>query len=118
MALEKKGNQDGKEYILKMAREHNVKFVELWFTDILGQLKSYAIPVSELEGACKLAARRRHYHGFVESRVPRKDIGIKDESVKPVSPTLLGNRRAARCFRKAVKPVVDLKVGIAIGLDR
>jgi glutamine synthetase len=49
--LEKKGKQDAKEYVLKMAREHNVKFVEMWFTDILGQLKSYAIPVSELEGA-------------------------------------------------------------------
>ena len=34
--MEKKGKQDGKEYVLKMAREHNVKFVELWFTDILG----------------------------------------------------------------------------------
>jgi glutamine synthetase len=49
--MEKKGQQDGKEYVLKMAREHNVKFVELWFTDILGNLKAYAIPVSELEGA-------------------------------------------------------------------
>jgi glutamine synthetase len=50
--MEKKGqSQDGKEYVLKMAREHNVKFVEMWFTDILGHLKSYAIPVSELEGA-------------------------------------------------------------------
>jgi len=48
MAVAKKGTQEGKEYILKMAKEHNVKFVELWFTDILGQLKSYAIPVSEL----------------------------------------------------------------------
>ena len=48
---EKKNNLDGKEYVLKMAREHNVKFVEMWFTDILGQLKSYAIPVSELESA-------------------------------------------------------------------
>src|SRR5512136_1807076 len=51
MALEKKGKQDGKEYVLKMAREHNVKFVELWFTDIVGNLKSYAIPVSELGSA-------------------------------------------------------------------
>jgi len=49
--MEKKGQQEGKEYCLKMAREHNVKFVELWFTDILGNLKSYAIPVSELESA-------------------------------------------------------------------
>lgn len=49
--MEKKVSQDGKDYVLKMAREHNVKFVEMWFTDILGMLKSYAIPVSELEGA-------------------------------------------------------------------
>jgi glutamine synthetase len=49
MAMEKKGKQGGKEYVLKMAKEYNVKFIELWFTDILGQLKSYAVPVSELE---------------------------------------------------------------------
>jgi glutamine synthetase len=49
--MEKKDRQEGKDYVLKMAREHNVKFVELWFTDIRGMLKSYAIPVSELEGA-------------------------------------------------------------------
>ncbi|MFC1787455.1 glutamine synthetase beta-grasp domain-containing protein, partial [Halobacteriota archaeon] len=28
-----------------------VKFVRLWFTDILGQLKSFAITPRELEGA-------------------------------------------------------------------
>jgi glutamine synthetase len=49
--MEKKVTSGGKEYVMKMAREHNVKFVELWFTDILGNLKSYAIPISELEGA-------------------------------------------------------------------
>jgi glutamine synthetase len=49
--VEKKVKAEAKEYVLKMAREHNVKFVELWFTDILGMLKSYAIPVSELESA-------------------------------------------------------------------
>ncbi len=49
--MEKKGKQDGKEYVLKMAKEHNVKFVEMWFTDILGMLKSFAITVEELEGA-------------------------------------------------------------------
>lgn len=42
---------EGKEYILKKAKEQNVKFIELWFTDTLGQLKSFAIPMSELERA-------------------------------------------------------------------
>ncbi|MBI4281901.1 MAG: glutamine synthetase [Chloroflexi bacterium] len=39
------------EYVLKMAKENDVKFIQLWFTDILGMLKSFAITVEELEGA-------------------------------------------------------------------
>ncbi|MBI2850213.1 MAG: glutamine synthetase [Chloroflexi bacterium] len=34
-----------------MAKEHDVKFIRLWFTDILGVLKSFAITVEELEEA-------------------------------------------------------------------
>ena len=33
-----------------MAKEHDVKFVWLWFTDILGFLKSFSIGIDELEG--------------------------------------------------------------------
>ena len=40
-----------KEYVLKMAKEANVKFIRLWFADILGFVKSFAITVEELEGA-------------------------------------------------------------------
>ncbi|MBI3008577.1 MAG: glutamine synthetase [Candidatus Omnitrophica bacterium] len=40
-----------KEYVLKTAKEKGVKFVRLWFTDILGFLKSFAITIEELEGA-------------------------------------------------------------------
>ena len=32
-----------KDYVLKMVNERNVKFIRLWFTDILGFLKSFAI---------------------------------------------------------------------------
>jgi glutamine synthetase len=39
------------EYVLKMARDNNVKFIRLWFTDILGFLKSVAITISDLEEA-------------------------------------------------------------------
>lgn len=41
----------GKEYVLKTAKEKNVKFVRLWFTDVLGLLKSFAITIEELEDA-------------------------------------------------------------------
>ncbi|RJP26116.1 MAG: glutamine synthetase [Actinobacteria bacterium] len=40
-----------KEYVLKMARENDVRFIRLWFTDILGFLKSFAVTISELEEA-------------------------------------------------------------------
>ena len=45
--MEKKDN----EYVLRMAKDHDVKFIRLWFTDVLGMLKSFAITVDELEGA-------------------------------------------------------------------
>jgi glutamine synthetase len=48
--MTKRSKAEAKEYILKMAKEHDVKFIWLWFTDILGILKSFAITVEELEG--------------------------------------------------------------------
>ncbi len=38
-----------KEYVLRMVKEHNVKFIRFWFTDILGFLKSFAMTQDELE---------------------------------------------------------------------
>ncbi len=46
-----KSREEGKEYVLKVAKEHDVKFIRLWFTDTLGMLKSFAITVEELEKA-------------------------------------------------------------------
>jgi len=43
--------EQSKEYVLKMARDHDIKFIRLWFTDVLGMLKSFAITVEELETA-------------------------------------------------------------------
>jgi glutamine synthetase len=39
------------EYVLRTVEERGVRFVRLWFVDVLGILKSLAIPVSELEPA-------------------------------------------------------------------
>jgi glutamine synthetase len=44
-------SDQAKEQVLKMAKEHDVKFIRLWFTDILGVLKSFAITIDELETA-------------------------------------------------------------------
>lgn len=40
-----------KEEVLKKARDNEVKFIRMWFTDILGFLKSFTITVEELEVA-------------------------------------------------------------------
>lgn len=40
-----------KDYVLKTAKDNSVKFIRLWFTDILGFLKSFAITIDELETA-------------------------------------------------------------------
>jgi glutamine synthetase len=40
-----------KEEVLRTVREQEVKFIRLWFTDVLGFLKSFAITDKELEGA-------------------------------------------------------------------
>jgi len=47
----KKDRAEAVEYVLKMAKEHDIKFVNLWFTDILGFLKSFSITIAELEHA-------------------------------------------------------------------
>jgi glutamine synthetase len=41
--------RENKEYVIQHAREQDVKFIRLWFTDIVGSLKSLAITVEELE---------------------------------------------------------------------
>ena len=46
-----KERAEAREYVLKMVKEHDVKFISLWFTDILGFLKSFTITVEELEDA-------------------------------------------------------------------
>ncbi|MBU2474324.1 MAG: glutamine synthetase family protein [Candidatus Omnitrophica bacterium] len=40
-----------KAEIIKLVKENDVKFIRLWFTDVLGQVKSFSITDNELEGA-------------------------------------------------------------------
>lgn len=39
------------QFVLRTLEERDIKFVRLWFTDVLGSLKSVAIAPAELEGA-------------------------------------------------------------------
>jgi glutamine synthetase len=46
-----KSSEESKAYVIKKCKEHDVKFIRIWFTDVLGMLKSFAITVDELENA-------------------------------------------------------------------
>ncbi|MBU0614553.1 MAG: glutamine synthetase family protein [Nanoarchaeota archaeon] len=44
-------NAKTKEDVIELCNQYKVKFIRLWFTDILGQLKSFSITMSELDAA-------------------------------------------------------------------
>ena len=39
------------DYVLRSVEERGIRFIRLWFTDVLGQHKSIAIVLGELENA-------------------------------------------------------------------
>src|SRR4051812_47782510 len=39
------------EFVLRSIEERDIRFIRLWFTDVLGFLKSVAVAPAELEGA-------------------------------------------------------------------
>ena len=63
---------DAIEFVLHEARENDVKFIRLWFTDILGSLKGFAVTVEELEGALTrgMGFDGSAIEGFTRSRLP------------------------------------------------
>jgi glutamine synthetase len=46
-----KSREQAGAFVLNQAKEQDVKFIRMWFTDILGFLKSFAITLQELEKA-------------------------------------------------------------------
>lgn len=45
------GSAANTDYVLKTVKERHIHFIRMWFTDALGQMKSFAITPSELEAA-------------------------------------------------------------------
>jgi glutamine synthetase len=87
------------EYVLQAAREHDVKFIRLWFTDILGSLKSMAITVEGLEDALEegVGFDGSSIEGF--ARIDESDmIAMPDPSTFAILPWRPSERRVARLF--------------------
>ncbi|MBI3744310.1 MAG: glutamine synthetase [Chloroflexi bacterium] len=49
--METVDRKEAQEFVLHTVKENDVKFIRLWFTDILGNLKGFAITVEELREA-------------------------------------------------------------------
>lgn len=97
MTLEEK--QESRDYVLQQCRQQDVKFIRLWFTDILGSLKSFAITFEELEGA--LTEGVGFDGGSIEgfARANESDmIAIPDPSTFQMLPWRPRERRVARMF--------------------
>ncbi len=101
-----RSREEGKEYVLKMAKEHDVKFIRLWFTDILGMLKSFAITVEELEGALEegMGFDGSSIEGF--ARIDESDmVALPDPDTFQLLPWEPREHRAvARMFCDILRP--------------
>jgi glutamine synthetase len=98
-------NSESREYVLQQAREKDVKFIRLWFTDILGSLKSVAITVEELEGALEegIGFDGASIEGF--ARVDESDtIAMPDPTTFAILPWRPQERRVARVFCDILQP--------------
>ena len=104
-----RSREEGKEYVLKMAKEHDVKFIRLWFTDILGMLKSFAITVEELEGALEegMGFDGSSIEGF--ARIDESDmVALPDPDTFQLLPWQPREHRAvARMFCDILRPGGD-----------
>ena len=110
--MSSKDRAEGNEYVLKMVRERDVKFIRLWFTDILGILKSFAITVEELEGALKqgMGFDGSSIQGF--ARIDESDmVAMPDPDTFQLVPWRPREQGVARMFCDILRPGGDLFEG-------
>jgi len=97
--------QESRNYVLQMAKEMDVKFIRLWFTDILGSLKSMAITVEELQEALEegVGFDGSSIEGF--ARIDESDmIAMPDPETFAILPWRPQERRVARVFCDILMP--------------
>ena len=96
---------DSRQHVLQACRDHDVKFIRLWFTDILGILKSVAITVEELEHALEdgITFDGASIEGF--ARTDEADMIIRpDPQTFQLLPWRPRERAVARMFCDIVGP--------------
>ena len=88
-----------KEQVIQIVREKDIKFIYLWFTDILGMPKSFAIPAHEIEDATDtgMGFDGSSIEGF--TRIQESDmIALPDPSTFCILPWKANGSLIARMF--------------------
>ena len=94
-----------KEYVLKKAHDNDIKFIRLWFTDVQGILKSFALTVEELETALEegMGFDGSSIEGF--SRIEESDvIAMPDPNTFQILPWGSKENGTARMFADIQNP--------------
>jgi len=95
-----------KQAVMKAVSDNNVKFIRLWFTDVLGVLKSFAITVEELDEAMNegMGFDASSIEGF--ARIQESDmIALPDPSTFTLLPWRpQGEAGVARMFCDVMTP--------------
>lgn len=93
------------DYVLKTAKEKNVKFIWLWFSDILGFLKGFSITIEELPEALEdgMGFDGSSIEGFV--RIDESDmIALPDPDTFQLVPWRPQEPAVARMFCDILRP--------------
>ncbi len=93
------------EDVVKVVKEQNVSFIQFWFTDVLGILKSFAVTPSELEDGMTegMGFDGSSIEGF--ARIEESDMIAKpDPTTFQFLPWRPGDRPVARMFCDILQP--------------
>jgi len=100
------------EDVLAFVREHQITSIRLWFTDILGNLKTFEITPAELSGAFEegMGFDGSSIHGY--QRIQESDmVAIPLPSTAQFIPFQIGPSRCLRMFAEVRNPDGSLYAG-------
>ncbi len=93
------------EDVLRLVREKDISFIQFWFTDVLGVLKTFAVTQSELETGMTegMGFDGSSIEGF--ARIQESDmVAMPDPATFQMLPWRSGERPVARMFCDIVNP--------------
>jgi glutamine synthetase len=99
------GETKTKKDVLKIVQDRAVSFIQIWFTDVLGVLKGFAITPSELEGALEegMGFDGSSIEGF--ARIEESDmVAMPDPATFEFLPWRPKERPVARMFCDIIQP--------------